>query len=86
MKVKVTLTAPPEYVITTISLDLQQGIALLNSALEAMRTSITSEGGSLTIAAPPKAVSDEDEKNMLAIIAKAEKQNAEQDERESDSD
>lgn len=81
--VKVSLIAPPEYVITATTLQLQEGVDLLNLALAKATASVRTSGGSLVIKVPPKAVSAHDEVQLADIM---EKLAASQKQREGESD
>jgi translation initiation factor 2 subunit 1 len=79
MPVHISLIAPPEYVMTTTSLDKKDGIALLTAAVEAARVAITSENGKLNVKQAPAAVTDSDEKNLAEMMEKLTKDNQEYD-------
>ncbi|KAI1325469.1 mitochondrial carrier [Xylariaceae sp. FL0255] len=76
-QVKVRLVSPPLYVLTSMCLDKNLGIARLEEAIEDIRNSITSAGGQLTVKMEPKAVTDSDDAELQALMEKRERENAE---------
>ncbi|KAK8932211.1 Eukaryotic translation initiation factor 2 subunit alpha [Metarhizium anisopliae] len=76
-QVKVKLVSPPLYVLTSTSFDKQQGIALLQEAIESIRKSIEAAGGNLTVKMDPKAVTESDDAELQALMEKRERENAE---------
>jgi translation initiation factor 2 subunit 1 len=77
--IRIKLIAPPLYVITTTTLEKDVGIALLNSAIDVIRTKITEKGGKLDIKMAPKAVSDKEEIELQAMMDQFEFDNKEVD-------
>eukprot|EP00172_Hildenbrandia_rubra_P000136 Plantae.Rhodophyta-Hildenbrandia_rubra.ctg10610.p1 GENE.Plantae.Rhodophyta-Hildenbrandia_rubra.ctg10610~~Plantae.Rhodophyta-Hildenbrandia_rubra.ctg10610.p1 ORF type:complete len:330 (+),score=76.32 Plantae.Rhodophyta-Hildenbrandia_rubra.ctg10610:1289-2278(+) len=75
--IKVKLVAPPLYVITTTSLQKQEGIDILNTALDAVKAEIGKRGGKYVLKAAPKTVSDKDDQLLSSLMAKLEDQNKE---------
>jgi len=82
LPVKINLIAPPNYVVTTISLDKDKGIALLNTAIEKITEVITAKKGRMNVKMPPKAVTESDEKELAARMAELEAENADEDDEE----
>ncbi|KAI0154965.1 translation initiation factor 2, alpha subunit [Xylariaceae sp. FL1272] len=76
-QVRVKLVSPPLYVLTSMCLDKNVGIARLEEAIVNIRNSITSEGGNLTVKMEPKAVTDSDDAELQALMEKRERENAE---------
>ncbi|KAF5123480.1 Eukaryotic translation initiation factor 2 subunit alpha [Metarhizium anisopliae] len=76
-QVKVKLVSPPLYVLTSTSFDKQQGITLLQEAIESIRKSIEAAGGNLTVKMDPKAVTESDDAELQALMEKRERENAE---------
>ena len=59
---QINLIAPPQYVMTTTTLDRTEGIAKLNTAIQVIRESIEESEGQFSIKMEPKVVTDlEDE-------------------------
>ncbi|CAD5186486.1 unnamed protein product [Musa acuminata subsp. malaccensis] len=56
--VKIKLVAPPLYVLTTQTLDKEQGISVLNNAIKACTEEIERYKGKLTLKEAPRAVSE----------------------------
>ncbi|KAI1717388.1 eukaryotic translation initiation factor 2 alpha subunit domain-containing protein [Ditylenchus destructor] len=61
MPIKINLIAAPLFVITTQTMERVEGIEAVTKALDAIKASIESFGGSLKVIMPPKAVTDFDE-------------------------
>ncbi|WCJ37646.1 eukaryotic translation initiation factor 2 alpha subunit [Euphorbia peplus] len=68
--VKIKLVAPPLYVLTTQTLDKEQGITILTKAIEACTEVIEQQKGKLVVKEKPRAVSERDEKNLVEQMAK----------------
>eukprot|EP01039_Chlorochromonas_danica_P005317 gene5317-5852_t len=66
--VKIKLIAPPMYVMTTMTLDKDQGIEVMNQAIEAVGVVIRSKGGSLDVKMAPKAVTLREESELQAML------------------
>ena len=75
--VTVKLVAPPQYVLTCTSFDKNQGITLLQGAIEGIRKSITEAGGNLIVKKEPKAVTESDDAELQALMERRERENAE---------
>ncbi|XP_026420674.1 eukaryotic translation initiation factor 2 subunit alpha homolog [Papaver somniferum] len=63
--IKIKLVAAPLYVLTTQTLDKEQGIRVLTDAIEACTEKIGSHGGRLVVKEAPRAVTERDD-NLLA--------------------
>lgn len=66
--IKIKLIAPPIYVLTTMTLEKDAGIALLNKAIETIGESIVGKGGKMDIKLAPKAVSLKEDIELQAIM------------------
>ncbi|KAL1919690.1 uncharacterized protein VTP21DRAFT_1621 [Calcarisporiella thermophila] len=77
VKIQVKLVAPPLYVMYTNSLDKGLGIELLDRAIGAIEESIKKSGGKLTIKMKPKAVTETEDAELDALMARVERENAE---------
>ncbi|KAH6837363.1 Eukaryotic translation initiation factor 2 subunit 1 [Perilla frutescens var. hirtella] len=75
--VKIKLVAPPVYVLTTQTLDKEQGIAILTKAIEACTEEIERHKGKLTVKEAPRAVSEREDKLLAEHMAKLGRQNEE---------
>ncbi|RHZ64091.1 hypothetical protein Glove_326g106 [Diversispora epigaea] len=75
--IKVKLVAPPLYVMITNALDKTVGIEALEKAIGTIQESITKSGGNLIVRMKPKAVSETDDMELAALMARVEKENAE---------
>ncbi|KAL3834815.1 hypothetical protein ACJIZ3_009551 [Penstemon smallii] len=75
--VKIKLVAPPAYVLNTLTLDKEQGIAILNKAIEACRKQIELHKGKLTVKKAPRAVSEREDKLLAEQMAKLGRENEE---------
>jgi translation initiation factor 2 subunit 1 len=87
-QVKVKLVSPPLYVLTSQCLDKNQGISILEEAIKEVEESITGSGGRLVVRMAPKAVTESDDAELQALMAKREKEaelvDGDDDESESD--
>ncbi|XP_021716284.1 eukaryotic translation initiation factor 2 subunit alpha homolog [Chenopodium quinoa] len=63
--VKIKLVAPPLYVLTTQTLDKEQGLATLHKAIEACTKEIEHHKGKLVVKEAPRTVSERDDKLFL---------------------
>ena len=86
--VKVKLVSPPLYVLTSQCLDKQEGIKTLEEAIKAIQNVISGKGGNAVVKMAPKAVTESDDAELLELMEKRERENAEisGDEDESGSD
>ncbi|KAK4403420.1 UNVERIFIED_CONTAM: Eukaryotic translation initiation factor 2 subunit alpha [Sesamum radiatum] len=75
--VKIKLVAPPAYVLNTQTLDKEQGIAILNQAIEACTEEIERHKGKLTVKEAPRAVSEREDKLLAEHMAKLGRENEE---------
>ncbi|CAL9117889.1 unnamed protein product [Musa textilis] len=75
--VKIKLVAPPLYVLTTQTLDKEQGISILNNAVKACTEEIELHKGKLTLKEAPRAVSERDDKLLAEHMAKLQSANNE---------
>ncbi|KAJ4289252.1 hypothetical protein N0V90_011594 [Kalmusia sp. IMI 367209] len=87
-QVKVKLVSPPLYVLTSQCLDKNVGISVLEQAIEDIKESISKAGGDCTVKMAPKAVTENDDAELAALMEKRERENQEVsgDEDESTSD
>lgn len=75
--VKIKLVAPPLYVLTTQTLDKEQGIAVLSRAIIACTEAIEKQKGKLAVKEAPRAVSERDDKLLAEHMAKLRQDNEE---------
>lgn len=75
--VKVKLVSPPLYVLTTQCLEKAVGIKTLDEAIERIRASIVKAGGALDIKMAPKAVTENDDKELQDLMERRERENME---------
>jgi translation initiation factor 2 subunit 1 len=78
-QIKIKLIAPPIYVLSTTTLEKDAGVALLNDAIEAIRSVITEKGGKMDVKMAPKAVSDKEENELQAMMDRLALENEEVD-------
>lgn len=76
-QVKVKLVSPPLYVLTSQCLDKTTGIAVLERAIGEIETKIRASGGSCAVRMAPKAVTENDDAELQALMDKREKENLE---------
>jgi len=75
--IKVKLVAPPLYVLITNSTDKLGGVDALDKAIGVIGETITAEGGEINVKMRPKAVSESEDMELAALMAKAGQENAE---------
>ncbi|KAH6790424.1 Eukaryotic translation initiation factor 2 subunit 1 [Perilla frutescens var. frutescens] len=75
--VKMKLVAAPAYVLNTQTLDKEQGIAILNKAIEACTEEIERHKGKLTVKEAARAVSEREDKLLAEHMAKLGRENEE---------
>ncbi|KAF2651199.1 hypothetical protein K491DRAFT_102499 [Lophiostoma macrostomum CBS 122681] len=87
-QVKVKLVSPPLYVLTSQCLDKTVGIATLEQSIKDIEESIKAANGSCVVKMAPKAVTENDDAELAALMEKRERENQEVsgDEDESTSD
>lgn len=87
-QVKVKLVSPPLYVLTSQTLDKTIGITVLEEAIQEVTKTITAAGGTCSVKMAPKAVTENDDAELQALMDKRERENQEVsgDEDESDED
>jgi translation initiation factor 2 subunit 1 len=78
-KIKINLIAPPIYVLSTMALEKEAGIDLLNKAIQTIQESITAKGGKLEIKMAAKAVSVKEETELQAMMDRLAMENDEVD-------
>jgi len=66
--IKIKVIALPIYVLSTMTLEKDAGIALLNKSIETIENSIVSKGGKMDVKLPPKAVSLKEDIELQAIM------------------
>lgn len=76
-QVKVKLVSPPLYVLTSQCLDKNVGIQTLESAIKEIDENITKAGGSCVVRMAPKAVTEDDDAELKALMEKRERENQE---------
>ena len=87
-QVKVKLVSPPLYVLTNTCLEKSIGIQTLEAAIIDIRKNIEAAGGNCIVKMEPKAVTENDDAELAALMEKRERENAEVsgDESQSESD
>lgn len=70
LQIKVKLVAAPLYVVTTQALDKQQGIDILQKAIDAIQARIAISGGFASVTMAPKAVTATEDAQLQALMAK----------------
>lgn len=87
-QVKVKLVSPPLYVLTSQCLEKHTGISTLEVAITEIENNIRANGGACVTKMAPKAVTENDDAELQALMEKRERENAEVsgDEEESESD
>lgn len=75
MEVQIKLVAPPLYVVTTTSLDRDEGVVLLRKVCAAVGARIAEHGGDMTLKEEARAVTEKDEKLLSSLLESLEMQN-----------
>ena len=76
-QVKVKLVSPPLYVLTSQCLEKATGIATLEEAIKEIENSIKAAGGGCVVKMAAKAVSENDDAELQALMEKRERENQE---------
>lgn len=76
-QVKVKLVSPPLYVLTSQCLDKSTGIGILEGAIKEIDGNIRHAGGDCVIRMAPKAVTENDDAELQALMEKRERENQE---------
>lgn len=79
MPIKINLIAPPLYVITTTTLEHNDGLKALHDAILKIESTIHEAGGVFKIQMEPKVVTDTDEQDLAKKLKEAEAEIAEVD-------
>ncbi|CAH2012765.1 unnamed protein product [Acanthoscelides obtectus] len=77
LPIKINLIAPPLYVMTTSTPEKQEGLKILNEAIEKIKLTIEELGGVFNIQMAPKVVTATDEAELVKQMERAELENAE---------
>ncbi|XP_025110739.1 eukaryotic translation initiation factor 2 subunit 1-like [Pomacea canaliculata] len=77
MPIKINLIAPPQYVVTTQTMERSEGVEMLNKTLEAIKAEILASGGHFDILQQARVVSDTDEIELEKQLQKLEEENRE---------
>ena len=75
--IKIRLIAPPIYVLSTMTLEKEAGIALLQRAIDVILQRIGEKGGKMDVKMAPKAVSLKEETELQAMMERLEMENQE---------
>lgn len=75
--IKIRLIAPPIYVLSTMTLDKEVGIALLQKSIDVILAKISEKGGKMDVKMAPKAVSLKEETELQAMMERLEMENRE---------
>mmetsp|Transcript_11637 Transcript_11637/g.20977 ORF Transcript_11637/g.20977 Transcript_11637/m.20977 type:complete len:342 (+) Transcript_11637:158-1183(+) len=75
--IKIRLIAPPIYVLSTMTLEKEAGIALLQKAIDTILEIIGKKGGKMDVKMAPKAVSLKEETELKAMMERLELENRE---------
>ena len=75
--IKIRLIAPPIYVLSTMTLEKEAGIALLQKAIDVILEKISAKGGKMDVKMAPKAVSLKEETELQAMMERLELENRE---------
>ena len=76
-QVKVKLVSPPLYVLTSQCLEKHTGITTLEQAIKEIEANIRANGGGCVTKMAPKAVTENDDAELQALMEKRERENQE---------
>jgi len=76
-QVKVKLVSPPLYVLTSQCLDKAVGLSTLEDAIGDIAASISAAGGNCVVKMAPKAVTENDDAELQALMDQKDKENQE---------
>merc|ERR1712000_9287 len=79
LPVKITLIAPPEYAISTVSLDKTKGVEKVNQAIEAVEAKLKEHKGNLNIKMAARSITESDELEMARRLEQLAEENTEVD-------
>ena len=79
IKISIRLIAPPLYVMSCMALNKDRGIQLLTSAIEEIRGSIATSGGTLTVKEAPFVATKDIDDELEKLMSKLEEDNKEKD-------
>ena len=79
IKISIRLIAPPLYVMSCMALNKDRGIQLLTSAIEEIRGSIATKGGTLTVKEAPFVATKDTDDELEKLMSKLEEDNKEKD-------
>ncbi|XP_033106443.1 eukaryotic translation initiation factor 2 subunit 1-like [Anneissia japonica] len=77
MPIKINLIAPPQYVVTTSTLEKTEGLTLLQKAIDSIKESIEGNRGMFNIQMAPRVVTDVEELELEKQMQQLEQQNQE---------
>jgi len=75
--IRINLIAPPLFVVTTQSLERQEGLEKLQGSLDLIKKTIEASGGMYKVKMPPKVVSDTEEQELEKRLEDLESENRE---------
>lgn len=84
MQVKTKLVAAPLYFITVQALDKNEGVKLLEKAIEKITESIEASGGNCKVSMPPKAVSANEDAELERMLQRREAEDKDSSDEEDD--
>lgn len=75
--IKITLIAPPLYVMRATCMNKEKGLALLTKACDAVTADLTKSGGNVSIKQAPRTVNERDDRLLEALMQSLQRQNME---------
>ncbi|EFC42246.1 predicted protein [Naegleria gruberi] len=77
--IKITLVAPPLYVMATTTSDKQKGLDTLQASIDKITEIIKKYDGEVTVKAPPRVVNEKDDHSLTVLLENLREQNKEVD-------
>eukprot|EP01101_Sappina_pedata_P001729 TRINITY_DN11809_c0_g1_i1.p2 TRINITY_DN11809_c0_g1~~TRINITY_DN11809_c0_g1_i1.p2 ORF type:complete len:322 (-),score=153.18 TRINITY_DN11809_c0_g1_i1:175-1116(-) len=74
IQIKIRLVAPPLFVMVTVAVDKEKGIALLNQAIDLIREDVGRYKGAVVVKMAPTIVSDRDDSDLALQLEQLERQ------------
>jgi translation initiation factor 2 subunit 1 len=75
--IKITLVAPPLYVMSTTTNERAAGLELMDKAIKTIEDEMKKRGGNVVVKAPPRVVSLKEEQSLNVLMDRLEEQNRE---------
>eukprot|EP00736_Rhodelphis_marinus_P000714 Rmarinus@m.16585 len=75
--IKISLYAPPLYLMTTTDIDKPRGLKVLNAAVEVVKEELTKRNGEILVKNQPRVVGEREEEELADLYQRLQRQNRE---------